>query len=239
VSQLVKDWKDPTKRNAMTVAQINQVQAWLDAHVDYDKYPPSEWDQVYKEQDTYLAAQKEKFSAQALADTRTYNAMSKDERAQWKKAFPDRYQQVKAVNNFKDEYGDRNPLWAKYYGFAASTSTGAAGNIGVMGGGVRKRWMGPEGVWKGRATTAPATLSGADEYAVAFDQTQYSALAQAAGDYTAKAAQLFGADILTLLQDWLGMDSVARLAWRKSHYAQYQRLLLFLMWLMSQGSASA
>jgi hypothetical protein len=249
VPPLVQDFLyNKAKRDAMSAAQINQVQAWLSANVPADYRNPAEWAQARALEETYTAAVKEKFAPDiekwAAERASLPDAAAK---AQWDKAFPARKEALKGYWDFKREFGNRNPIWGKYYGFAADTGASAStGYLPTIGGGRRERRTFYGGSNAGRrtttATTAPAELSGADEMVLAVTTEEVNALAQTVrqsmANFDTEVTRLFGADILTLVNSFLSMDAATRAAYRRSKYALYQRILLYLMWLLARGTGS-
>jgi len=228
-------WSDKAARDKMTPAQLSQVEAWLKANVPADYRNAAEWEQARALDKTYDAAVKERFPAEAIAWNSEYGALDTEARKEWRKAFPARYEVLKDMWDFKREYGNRNPVWAKYYGFPADSGGAAGGRLPTMGGVVRaRRTYGGGGGGGGTYIPAPTA---ADEVAFNFTSAQFTALSGRIANFSAQVAQKFGSDMLSILQTFLALSPADRRNWRYRNYVLYSRLLIFLMWLLAQGQA--
>jgi len=118
VPQLVKDFRDPAKRNKMTAAQITWVENWLAyrSHQGHLQERKRVGPGVCRAEDLRRGGERE---VQRPGDCRQQGLRRDGQgtRTQFRKAFPDRYKALAAIYDFKEEYGNRNPVWAKYYGF--------------------------------------------------------------------------------------------------------------------------
>jgi len=123
---LVADALDPAKRAKFTPEQAKQVEDWLAANLPKQYANPAEWEIAKQLEAQYTAEAKRRFGADIEMWASEYGALKGNDaaRAAYRNADPERYAALKRYWDFKDKFGELNPAWGKYYGFAPDSGSG-------------------------------------------------------------------------------------------------------------------
>lgn len=217
---------------------------WLKANVpsafkDLDEWPMAKrLNDQFREQVT-AALGENVFELSAL-----YGEMKPNEKAGWKKDYPNQYAELELYWDAKTAYGQKYPLWRKYYGFAdeipksSPASTSASAGRGRGGGGGR-------GISQSVAAALPGTPTPLAQQSQVQPGTDYDALAAQVSTimddpgFISLVTKLFKTSFMLLLRRWLKMTPAERAAWALKNRADWHRIQAFLTWFMKQAQTGS